>query len=153
MQPAGWIGHHQFSHLHRQGIRQPAGVATVHHGIGAGLLQAGVRQAPDRQGQGVDGTLGIQPGVVGNRDDQSQILAAIQGLLRHQPAPFIVWGFGSRQIPDDLAGVGTLRDVHAETALGIEQGTQIPADREVSLECQQQRLGQICKRRQKLCHP
>ncbi len=106
MQPAGWIGHHQFSHLHRQGIRQPAGVDTVHHGIGAWLLQAGVGQAPDRQGQGVNRTHGIQPGVVGHRDDQSQILAAIQGLLRQLPAPVGVWGLGSRQIPDDLASVG-----------------------------------------------
>ncbi len=109
--------------------------------------------ARSRQGQGVDRTLGIQPGVVGHRDDQSQILAAIQGLLRQQPAPGGVWGLGSRQIPDDLASVGALGDVHAKTALGIEQGAQIPADREVSLECQQQRLGQICERRQKICHP
>jgi len=79
MQPAGWIGHHQLSHLHRQRIRQPAGVATVHHGVGTGLRQAGMGQAPDRQGQGVDRTLGIHPGVVGYRIDQGQILAAIQG--------------------------------------------------------------------------
>ena len=96
MQSAGWIGHHQLSHLHRQGIREPAGVATVHHGIGAGLLQAGVGQAPDRQGQGVDRTIGIQPGVVGHRDDQSKILAAIQWLLRHQPAPVVVFGGWAR---------------------------------------------------------